>query len=263
MNPESGPLRTALGAIPRYLGAAIGGVVTAQIGDPLTGAMFGEVMRQAGEDFANRALSTREETRVASVLEAATQIVAQRVQAGDSLRADWHMGENPEAVEVVEGVLRAARDEHQEKKLPYMANLLANLAFDTGIDAGTAYIATDDAENLSWVDCCILSIVMRPTEFPLRDTPIEASGSTWGHWSVGISVVELMEKRGMLRVPETVTEPLGLPMFDLRMSKLELTNRSHLVASLMGLKTIPSAEIVATHSALLVTAEVPHESGRD
>lgn len=262
MSDDNAVLRAVLPRVSRYIGAAFGAATSAQIGDPVAGAFIGEVMAQAGEDFANRALSMRQEQRVASVLDMAAAEIARQLEAGRTLRSDGLFDESSEdAVEITEGVLLAARDEHQEKKLKYMANLFASIAFNEEITVNAATVALRDAEAMTWLDVCLMSIVRRPKEFPLPETPVNGAGTRWGNWAVSQSLVNMTE-RGLLYSPKGEPTSLGLPQIDLRMCSLKLQNRGLLVAGLMGLDTVPAEELAEPYELLLETARHHDEKQR-
>ena len=131
----------------RASGAALGGA----IGGPV-GAAIGVVTG----DMLNRALSEWEQRRVVSVAELAAQEIEDR-RAVESLRPGWADGSSTYH-EVVENVLLKAQREPEEKKLPYMAYLLANLAFDSSIDVATAHKLINDYERLTYQHFCILKL---------------------------------------------------------------------------------------------------------
>src|ERR1051326_659774 len=78
------------------------------------------------------------------------------------------------AEEIAEAVLVAAERDHEERKLRYYGNLLANLAFSDGIDRAEANLLTRLAQGLSYAQLCLLSIFWLPDQNslpPKRDDP--------------------------------------------------------------------------------------------
>lgn len=259
--PEPRPLATAAETVFRYVGSAFGAVAAAQIGDPLVGAAVGEVIGQAANDFATRMLSVRQERRVATVVELAAVRIGQRVRAGDSLRDDGLFDAvNAEATEIVEGVMLAARDEHQEKKLPYLANLLTGIAFYSDVSVEAANLILRDAEQMSWLEMCVLSIVHRSDEYPLPDHYL-GDVTSWGDWPTKHAFRVLMSDMGYLFPPEKPRGPGDkLALRDLRMSAIQLTNRGLLLSALMGLDTIPATDLEAIYASLVSAAAIDDEA---
>jgi hypothetical protein len=84
------------------------------------------------------------------------------LDAGEHPRQDGFFDDAPTdragATEVFEGVLLAAQREHQEKKLRFFGNLVANLAFRPEYDRAHANHLIKVAEDLSFQQLCILSL---------------------------------------------------------------------------------------------------------
>ena len=58
--------------------------------------------------------------------------------------------------------------EPEEFKLPYMAHLLSNVAFDSGISAKMAHQVTKAAEALTYRQLCIMKLTTEKDQFALR-----------------------------------------------------------------------------------------------
>ena len=69
-----------------------------------------------------------------------------------------------------EEVLLKARDEPQEKKIPYIGRLFENGCFDESIDSSTLHFLCKESENLTYRQLCIIKIAheMRERQYPLR-----------------------------------------------------------------------------------------------
>ncbi len=152
-------------------GAAAGGIVGLLIGGP-TGAAIGGplgiLIRKSISDMANRVLSTREQTRVGATAQYAITRVKERLNSGDKLRDDGFFEAKgkgrADAEEIFEGVLLKAKNEHEEKKTKILGNIFANSAFLPGFSAGEANHLLRIAENLTYREMCILSLVKRRDE---------------------------------------------------------------------------------------------------
>lgn len=96
------------------------------------------------------------------VLALADQRVRERLERGDTLRDDGFFeaqpGDRSAGAESVEGVLLATQRDHEEKKLPFYANLLANLAFDTTYDRAEANLLIRLGRELSYRQLLLLSL---------------------------------------------------------------------------------------------------------
>lgn len=242
-----GRLADVLLALPRIGGAGATAAYSLATGDPVGGAMVGEALAVTGEDILQRALSARQEDRVATVIERAQLEVERRLNAGLVLRSDGIFnGPTPEAEEIIEGTLLAARDEHQQKKLPYMANLIANFAFASDVTPEAANLALNDAESLSWLDLCVMAMVDRREEFPNLDRTIEETDGSLAFWVVWVSLREL-GTRGFV-----ISKSFDGP--EMRPTRV-LTQRGELVSRLMDLDAIPRSEVAGPYNLLIAGAD--------
>jgi predicted transcriptional regulator len=133
-------------------GAATGGAIGFLAGGP-AGAAFGAAMGpivktslQTIGDVAQRILSHREIIRVAGVSALAIDNIRQRLEKGEQPRDDDFFqprkGALPKAVELFEGVLLKSKSEHEEKKIPFFANLFSSVCFrqDVSSDEGNWFV---------------------------------------------------------------------------------------------------------------------------
>lgn len=153
-------------------GAAGAGIGLLVAGPPgaVGGALVGSLIR-VGADFAHRHLSARQRRRAGTVLGAAADRVQDRLTAGDQIRDDGFFTERSDrespADEVMEAVLIAVRDEPEQRKVPYMGYLIANIAFDPTVDERTGHDLVVEAGALSYTQLVLLAAVARADEFPL------------------------------------------------------------------------------------------------
>jgi hypothetical protein len=145
----------------------------------LAGAALGPLatwtLEKLAVDFSNRTLSLREQMRAAGVFLMAAHELDQKIGQGYELRADGFFrgqesadGDRTIAEEVIEGVLIAAQREHEERKLPYQAKLLANIALLPEIDRANANVLIRHAEALSYRQLQLLALLARKDELGLR-----------------------------------------------------------------------------------------------
>ncbi|MCY1552397.1 hypothetical protein D9M68_887900 [compost metagenome] len=80
------------------------------------------------------------------------------------------------AEEVFEGVLLAAKQEHEQLKLQYLANFYANLVFDPSVKGPEANYLLTLAESLTYRQLCLLSLVDQMVRYTVRSQRWPESG---------------------------------------------------------------------------------------
>ena len=145
------------------VGAAAGGVI---------GAAATMAFKSVGHELSSRVLSPREQARVGGVYVLAAAEIIKKCENGEKVRDDGYFGtgdfERSDAEEVWESTLLKSQKEPEEKKLPYMAHLLANLAFETEISAAMAHQMTKMAESMTYRQLCILHLSASKGRYRLR-----------------------------------------------------------------------------------------------
>ena len=153
-------------------GAALGGGI---------GAAATIAVRTIGHDLSSRLLSPREAVRVGGVFTLAAAEIVERCGNGESVRQDGFFETTTDgrsdAEEVWEGMLLKSQREPEERKLPYMAHLLANLAFNTEIGGAMAHQMTKGAESLTYRQLCLLQLSATRERFNLRQQSYEREES--------------------------------------------------------------------------------------
>ena len=169
----SGAAGSAVGTVIGSLLAGPGGAV---VGGGI-GAAATTAVKAIGHDLSSRLLSPREQARVGGVFALAAAEIVERCQNGESVRDDGFFdnggGGRSDAEEVWESTLLKSQRESEEKKLPYMAHLLANLAFDREISAEMAHQMTKAAESMTYRQLCILQLSATKEKFTLRKRSYE------------------------------------------------------------------------------------------
>ena len=147
------------------LGAVVGGA---------TGTALSMALNKLGNEISQRLLSPREQARVGFVLAHTAKNINDLFAKGEVLRTDGFFdadeGDRSDAEELAESVLLKSQREAEEKKLPYMANLLALLAFTPQVSASVAHVIVKNAEQLSYQQLCILQVADENDRFFLRKT---------------------------------------------------------------------------------------------
>ncbi len=141
-------------------GAALGGA----IGASLTG-----VIKQVFFDVANRRLSKREEIRIGTSAYFAVTKIQARLNSGETPRKDGFFNrENQysrsDADELFEGTLLKSKNEHEEKKIRFIANIFSNITFHLEISSSEANHVLQVAENMTYRQMCLLALFERKAE---------------------------------------------------------------------------------------------------
>ena len=149
------------GAVGSAVGFLIGGPGGAAIGGA-SGAAASAAIRKIGTEATERVLGNREKTRVGGAIAVAAEKIHARTQRGEQLRDDGyfekrHHGRS-DAEEVAESVLLKAQREAEERKIPYMAFLIGNIAFDNSISGAMAHQIIRTAESLTYRQLCLMKV---------------------------------------------------------------------------------------------------------
>jgi hypothetical protein len=177
---------SAAGAVSGWL---LGGPEGAALGSA-TGLLIKKVLIEIGNDASERLLSEREKMRMGGVMLYSADKIRKKLAMGCMPRDDAFWGkrntmhsacaelpfvERPAAEEILEGILLAAQREYEEKKLPFLGNLYANIAFDSSIDRPNANFLLKIAENISFRQICILSLFSHTNRLYLEARHFESS----------------------------------------------------------------------------------------
>ncbi len=149
-------------------GSALGGAIgsLAGPGGTVLGAALGAAVSETCvvvlDDLANRYLSPKEQQRVAGVAALAIDGIRERLLF-EGKRDDGFFestNDSPTAAEeLFEGMLLTAKQEHEQLKLPYLANFYTNLVFDSSVKRSEANYLLSLAESLTFCQFCLLGLV--------------------------------------------------------------------------------------------------------
>lgn len=141
-------------------GAAVS-LVTGPVLGAGVGVALGEVFARVGLELYDRLLAPRQGARAAGALDVALVRVQERKEAGDRLREDGFFDAGPDgradAEEVLEGTLLTAANAYEERKVPHIGRLYANLAFDPSVSAAHANFLLRLADRLTYRQLTILA----------------------------------------------------------------------------------------------------------
>jgi hypothetical protein len=235
-------LTRIVGLVP---GVAAGAAIGSVAGTPgaIVGAISGTVLEEIGADVASRLLSPREERRVGAVILAASAAYVHNQEfRGQTPRDDGFLdGGNANGAEFVEGVMLAAKDSYEERKVPYLGNLLANIAFNPGMDLGTANTALRLGENASWLELVVLGVFADEDTYPMPRHELP-HGHDWETWSQMAAARRLLEPPRELLKHAARVGARGAPGYDLNLDAMSLTSGGSLITGLMELTTIERSE---------------------
>jgi hypothetical protein len=223
------------------------GAVTAAAQPIVTGAL-----RKGALDLMHRQLSRREQLRSGAVAVLAAQRVQKMINLGEELRHDGFFDSEPGnrslAEEIVEGVLIAAQREHEELKLPYLANMLANIAFEAMVHRAEANLLLRMGNAMSYRQLCLIALVHKKDQFPgiwqdrMSDKPTE-----WVTFEQSFEFIGLLKELGEPFDSDVLHQPVvAIPMEPaISMRIAELGNWGEVLYEAMGLEEIPTKHLAA------------------
>ena len=225
-------------------------------------------LKNIGQEFAERMLSPRENLRVGSALILASEGIRRRLENGENRREDCFFDENDtgrsEADEVLENMVLKIQREPEEKKTPYIAKIFENTVFEQEISADLSHKIIKSAEQLTYQQLCILSMVGRrkneeeaPGDFQLNprlDHSLELS-------KLLHDCFELVTN-GYIQGGLTFTYNGRLPQYEtLNPKSLYLERIGIALFQLMDLQDIPDDDIIPITKLLHWEKDVSSESG--
>lgn len=244
------------------VGPAMGAVIGFLFGGP-TGAAIGGASTQllkrgiieVGNDIAERFLSEREKIRIGGVIIYATIKIQEKLAAGKMLRDNGFFEppstrhpacteipfvERPPTKEVIEGILLAVQREHEEKKVPFLGNLLANILFDPTIDKAQSNLMVRISKSISYRQLCLLSIFAHTADFELRKKDYRESGAELTYKQISLlQEISDLWTQGILNCSG---EP-NLGLTDVNPSKMKIQGVGVLLYKLMELWRIDNTDI--------------------
>ena len=149
------------------VGATAGAFLSVVTGSPEFGvgvaaAGASGVYQRVGAEVADRLLAPREQARVGGVLALSAEVLKSELDRGRTLRDDGFFDAPPDgradAEEVLEGVLRKAQTEYEERKLPYIARLWSNACLDETLGPAKLNYLVKLAEQLTYRQFVIVSM---------------------------------------------------------------------------------------------------------
>lgn len=151
----------------RNLLAGISGAGAGVVVDPLSGPpvaiAVNEVLGEIAADFFDRRLSPIEESRMSAAVLFATMRIQQRIEAGEVPRQDGFFEGTYDcrsaAAEIAEGVLKAAQESHEQRRVAHLGFLLASIPFRSDISVHNASYLLDTARRMTWRQMVALAVL--------------------------------------------------------------------------------------------------------
>ncbi len=245
----NGGFQLAGGAAAAAIGFLAGGPAGAAVLGA-AGAAVSQALSHVGEEISQRLLGPREKMRVGGVLALAAARIKARIDAGEKVRSDGFFDEKvsgrSDAEEIAESVILRAQREAEEKKLPYMANLLANVVFEAGISVQMAHQISRTAESLTYRQLCILRLIPIVSQLGLRSESYRTQANFPSPLLDILYEVYDLERRGIIAVGGNAV--LGLT--DIEPSKLIIQGLGAHLYNLMRLSDIKVEEVMPIAIAL-------------
>jgi hypothetical protein len=167
-NQNHSQLRKAIGVGAELVGAAASGALGFLFAGPFgaagagaAGVVISKTLLEVGDEVCDRILSPREKVRVGAAVAIAADRTQERLKHGDQIRTDDFINDGtsrPPVSEVTEGLLLAAQKSYEEKKVPFIGRLLANLNFRPDLSVQSASLLVRLSDQLSYQHLCLLRL---------------------------------------------------------------------------------------------------------
>ncbi|MCK4351797.1 hypothetical protein KAW65_00125 [candidate division WOR-3 bacterium] len=227
------------GASVGFFTAGPGGAVLGGISGPLLAHTF----RRLAKEIKHRFLGKREEVRIGATIAFAAEKIQENIANGQQVRQDdffrEQLNERASAEEILEGVLLAAQREHQEKKLQFYGNLVANISFHPEIDRAQANLLIRLGEDISYRQMCLLALFAHKGKFGLRQEDYRGTGNIDATIGVLLQEIYNLYSRGMVNCSGEAL--LGLK--DVRPAKMNVQGAGATLYNLMELWKVSAQEL--------------------
>ena len=147
-------------------GAGIGAVIAGPVGiagGAIAGTAIEKVIQRIGKEIQEKFLSKAESRKIETVYSCAKEKIESNLKNRKALRNDDFFSkmidDRSSSEEILEGTIFAAQREHEEKKLPYLANLYANINFDSTINRQMANQLIKIASDITYRQIVILYVI--------------------------------------------------------------------------------------------------------
>ncbi|WP_152474025.1 hypothetical protein [Roseovarius sp. THAF9] len=236
------------GAVGAAIGFLLGGPAGAAVGGA-SGPAAAAAIRKIGHEATGRLLGPREKVRVGGALAIAAAHIEQRTKRGERLRTDGffenrHHGRS-DAEEVAENVLLRSQREAEERKIPFMAYLIGNIAFNSEISAQLAHQIVKAADAMTYRQLCIMKLAAVSDNYALRETDYRGQGRfDKAQYQILYECLDLYQRALINFGGEVAFGPT-----DVKPKSMKLQAMGTDMFNEMGLATIPDADVapIAAH----------------
>ena len=194
------------------------------------------------DELKGRILGVRENKRICEVFNNALNKINLRLEKGDIPRQDesfWveNTVDLSDAKSILEGVLLKARDEYEEKKLPYYSNLIAQMVFDTSWSYQRLNAMIRLFEQLSYRQLQLMALALKNNEIetPQWDIKFKRTLNSYAYYDLFCEVNNLSNLALFHQSETSLTMGLG--------DKQALSPIGKSMAELMELSSIPQNEL--------------------
>jgi hypothetical protein len=226
--------------------AAIGFLVAGPPGafaGAVSGPAITHTIKHVASEIKSRFLSKREEKRIGATLAYAITKIEENLKKGKKVRDDGFFEskttERPPSQEIYEGTLIAAQKEHEEKKIKYYGNLLANLGFEKSFDKAQANLLLKIGQELTYRQLCILSLIPQKERFTLRQLDYRGQDVSDGKLIVLLQEIYDLYNQGLVNGGTDAY----ISLTDVNPSKIGIQGTGVYLYNLMELFTIPKEEL--------------------
>ena len=231
-------------AVGAGIGAVVAGPVGA-IGGALAGKAIEKVFEVIGNEIKERHLSKTENKKIGDVYLAAQLKIQNKLDNGVPLRKDSFYEktdtDRSSAEEILEGTIFAAQRENEEKKLPYLANLYANINFDETISRPMANQLIKIASDITYRQIIIIAVIGKYQTGQVLSPPLSQEKFTGiqGYENISIaSEIYDLYRKSLIFSQNAILDAAGFTP-----SLLTVGGMGALLFNLMELSLIPLDEI--------------------
>lgn len=190
-------------------------------------------------------LASREKIRLSALEILVRREIKRRIEGGELPREDGFFDEytpgRSDADEVTEAIFRIAQRDPQERKLPYVASLLASIVFERAVDAGFGHHLVELAGSLSFRKLCILRLAKESARFDLFDRDIGSVGRDKISGELLSILADIFDLK--YRTLLSTGTDMDLNAFEIRPARMLLEKTGILLHDLMGLEKMLPWEI--------------------
>jgi len=202
-----------------------------------------QTIKTVASEIKTKILGKREEKRIGATLAYTINKIEDNFRKGKQIRTDNFFqsksNDRTPGEEIYEGTLIAAQKEHEEKKLKYYGNLLANLGFDNSFDKAQANLFLKVAQELTYRQLCILSLIPKKNQFSLRQSDYRGQNVANGKLIVLLQEINDLYIMGLTNG----SDDAYLSLSDVNPSKIGIQGTGVYLHNLMELHEIPNSDL--------------------